>query len=663
MLSSVETKSDGVVAVYRHEAGAPDRYFYDRQLPNAHGWSDGVRAFRAHGAPVDGAVPIYQHRAKSGPDRYFLDTKIPNIHGWHDGTVVFYAFPAQVNGTVPIYSHRAKSGVDRYFYDTQVRNDYGWTEGVVAFYAYPPENSTLDLIAGVIGSEGGSFRGITYELTTDNTFALRDTPHVWGEGPTVVEPTAGSLKFLSDLRDTVASATTILDITLLWNGALDLKVPGMPDGGFLSALADGFAALVHAGRNPLVRILVGEAAPSPRGLHPPMLLFNWFELLLKQAGLTLGQVAFPVVASFTQSTLLTSWNHSKIVAADGRQALVGGHNLWATNYLGLNPVHDVSGLITGSAVRCAHGFCGEVWKAASDGGVLKAGSWSRAHPADFATPTLPPPNQTGSTRMLSLGRLGHGVAGDLTIATNASVSARVMAFRSATQIIRISQQTLYFSATSLDGGFDFATILALVLALRAGVKVQIVVSNDVPLSEGGYEGNLQQVLDAIATIYVAVALDILDHALIPAHLDDFSQWAHLALTSTISGTPVVVSRPPTPASYSGILSELNSRLSVARLHYADDISYWEVDGSKKNAANHAKVYIVDDSLFYVGSDNLYLSGTPHGLQEYGHLVEGKAETQAFIRDYWDKIWSYSGPHAVPASVARFVAPVPFPPMI
>jgi phosphatidylserine/phosphatidylglycerophosphate/cardiolipin synthase-like enzyme len=42
-----------------------------------------------------------------------------------------------------------------------------------------------------------------------------------------------------------------------------------------------------------------------------------------------------------------SWNHAKIVAADGREAIVGGHNLWHADYLGFAPVHDLSVRVTG----------------------------------------------------------------------------------------------------------------------------------------------------------------------------------------------------------------------------------------------------------------------------------------------------------------------------
>jgi phosphatidylserine/phosphatidylglycerophosphate/cardiolipin synthase-like enzyme len=97
-------------------------------------------------------------------------------------------------------------------------------------------------------------------------------------------------------------------------------------------------------------------------------------------------------------------------------------------------------------------------------------------------------------------------------------------------------------------------------------------------------------------------------------------------------------------------------LHVAPLYYAPTGDFWQVGKRKIPAGNHAKVYIIDDTHFYVGSDNMYLSGTSHGLQEYGHLIEDQVATQSFIENYWDKLWANSGAHAVPARVPMFALP-------
>ncbi len=57
--------------------------------------------------------------------------------------------------------------------------------------------------------------------------------------------------------------------------------------------------------------------------------------------------------------------------------------------------------------------------------------------------------------------------------------------------------------------------------------------------------------------------------------------------------------------------------------------------------NHAKVTIIDDELYVVGSDNLY----PGYLSEFNYLIEGKDAVKTFIESYWEPLWKYSRTHS------------------
>jgi phosphatidylserine/phosphatidylglycerophosphate/cardiolipin synthase-like enzyme len=57
--------------------------------------------------------------------------------------------------------------------------------------------------------------------------------------------------------------------------------------------------------------------------------------------------------------------------------------------------------------------------------------------------------------------------------------------------------------------------------------------------------------------------------------------------------------------------------------------------TKPGTYNHGKVWIVDDQLFYVGSDNIY----PAYLQEFGYIVGDQDATRWFIISYWNKLWN------------------------
>jgi len=174
---------------------------------------------------------------------------------------------------------------------------------------------------------------------------------------------------------------------------------------------------------------------------------------------------------------------------------------------------------------------------------------------------------------------------------------------------------------------------------------------------GGYRGYLHETVEYLKEMYIGDRLGTLvplnflpaardDFGFLPAARDDFGAWAKASLNQP---SYLLMSRRPTPNEAQVCLSELNQRLHVAPLYYAVERNYWDVDNEKKLAANHAKVYIIDGTNFYVGSDNAYYSGSSKGLQEFGYLIEGGAETQAMIDQYWTKIWKNSSNHVLKAA--------------
>jgi phosphatidylserine/phosphatidylglycerophosphate/cardiolipin synthase-like enzyme len=513
----------------------------------------------------------------------------------------------------------------------------------------PP--SMLDEIVAVIGKTGAKYRGVTYHGSSDNTFTLLDTPQLWDKGATAPKPIPACENLMKQIADTIGQGRIIVDITMMWELGR-----GLPSGHFQKALNQGIRTLVANNNNlsPLVRIMIG--IPIPATVIPPD-LHSWIvNVIQRDNGPKRNQVKFPILIGACQQKVI-SWNHSKIVAADGVRAVVGGHNLWSDHYLGANPVHDVSGLIEGSVVGAAHRFCDQLWtKPALTSGawLLSNGTFTQYTGGLSRKPMARTPGK-GSTRMLALARLGAGIVKDFTVATNASVSARIIALCRAKSMIRISQQSLYNSVMGATTGFDFYTLWAIIKAVQAGVKVQIVITNDVPLKDGGYEAFLTKVLDSLASLQIADRLGLKQYppAVSPTR-EDIAAWASASLKPPTADIPLTVSRLPTPTESAPHLKQLNDNLQLAQLYYAaPNVNYWQVGALKKPAANHAKVYIIDDTHFYMGSDNMYLSAWAPGLQEYGYLIEGQTETQAFIKNYWDPLWKNSQSHIVQASFPKF----------
>jgi phosphatidylserine/phosphatidylglycerophosphate/cardiolipin synthase-like enzyme len=87
--------------------------------------------------------------------------------------------------------------------------------------------------------------------------------------------------------------------------------------------------------------------------------------------------------------------------------------------------------------------------------------------------------------------------------------------------------------------------------------------------------------------------------------------------------------------FPGHQAEICQRIHFANLRSSTSATW--ADGSP--LANHAKVVIVDDRAFYVGSQNLYEAD----LAEYGVIVEDQATTQQFIANYYAKLDQFSSP--------------------
>jgi phosphatidylserine/phosphatidylglycerophosphate/cardiolipin synthase-like enzyme len=106
-------------------------------------------------------------------------------------------------------------------------------------------------------------------------------------------------------------------------------------------------------------------------------LETWLRKTIERGGQKLSDMKFPIqLALNTPGT----WNHTKIIAADDKRVITGGHNLWAADYLAKAPVHDVSGLFEGPAAKAARRFCDKLWVKPANKTLLLNGKFTHANP-------------------------------------------------------------------------------------------------------------------------------------------------------------------------------------------------------------------------------------------------------------------------------------------
>lgn len=291
-----------------------------------------------------------------------------------------------------------------------------------------------------------------------------------------------------------------------------------------------------------------------------------------------------------------SWNHAKIISADGKSVMTGGHNLLSEAYLGEFPVFDISMLAEGHAAYAAQIYLDYLWKygGKTDGnyvGELARRYLKKQEAVSGRGEKIP---------MLAAGR-GAAVKSLETYYKEAhsepSDEIFLELFQMAERKICISQQTIDETLGVLP-----EVIKAWAKAILRGVEIQIVVScgGAIVKAASGYRGMTpRQVKKKI--------------------LNELSKIAGEKEAEEL----------------------INRRIHAANLHYnMEERGY---PGKRKEGVpNHAKFVMIDDSVFYIGSQNQYKCN----LNEFGIFAESRGKCMELKKVYWDPLWKYSCPNAV-----------------
>ncbi len=443
--------------------------------------------------------------------------------------------------------------------------------------------------------EGHRYAGITYSLTRGNALQsgwVVQTPALWGRH--AGDLPAGHSDGLPDrIYRLVSTARRSVDIAVL-------QPP--PDGRFLEALRDALTFLARNGRPVHVRVIVGHYPLT--GVDPKVVLAGLARDLVHapRSAVTLQVAAVRSCAGHADCESY-SWSHAKIVTIDRQQALVGGHNMWSRDYLIDHPVHDLSMDVRGPAAGDAAAFMDALWRFACrangtrrDVAVasLRAGG-TAPDAACLPLPAPPRPAPAGGVSVLSVGRLASGITPDF---ANQSDMARDLLLGAARRSIRIVQQDLAFTLGRVDPLWPESTLERLAdFLLRDRGDLHIVLSNF------GAVGNSK------------------------------SSYSNGVSPEAVAAKIRQVARQRTPMPDAALDALLCRRLHLATLRFGPDDAWPD----RKPFGSHVKFWMVDDRLFYIGSDNLY----PVDLQEFGYIVDNRGAAAELLRVWWKPLWNWS----------------------
>jgi len=413
----------------------------------------------------------------------------------------------------------------------------------------------------------------------------------------------------------------ILSRTTVW---ADVQSLSAPDGRFMMALKNALATVAEtaAGRDEpvTIRMMFGNILGMPTNCNG--VLEELTADLPEDANLRLW------VGAWRRGS---SWNHSKIIAVDGKYLHTGGHNMWDPHYLGIDPIHDVSLELEGACAVEGHKFANRQWDFVESsqetfwGGLgshmpdhlpqaaavrVMVSEWPKGTAAEYPPEFKPKvvadlaEEVEGAVPILTLGRHGTLVHED-----RPSDDAFVAMIDSAQTIIRCALQDLGpvcipMTKVPLPGtGWPKGYLSALGAAIwERGVDVEIALSNP-----GATPGGLKPIESSYGNGWDCndVAAEI-----IKTIKEQFPEAEDGALRQKVSD---------------------NLRICFVR---EEPGNKWE---DEMPMGLHAKHFIIDDMAAYIGSQNLYVCD----LAEWGVVIDHEEKTKAMMAEYWSPMWNYS----------------------
>jgi murine toxin len=586
----------------------------------------------------------------------------------------------------------------------------------------------------------------------DNYIRILDTPHVWGLpfGRAIMDQAwKRQAEFERALKEIVQKTRYRCDLASL----------NSPDPDWIRAVVGGIDTCMstHMGRTqaPQFRFLFGQTPTVPvgepanftelkaalvrlvrdRSAHWELMPEFWVGRFYRLEEGILSALQAKVFGSSVIGSdgIKMTWNHSKIIAVDGVEALVGGHNLNMDLFRSYPPVHDVSTVVHGDAAYGSQLYLNQMWQCGTDlltkeslktdGLTWKNRDKDRAEPRDpLAAPAVQDAMKQRQNALLALHRSGKQTGTDTPapapapqpsgtrendlqtlVEINAPVfeervvyntyegfdeykaATRVLSlgkywtgpdYQSASevmkeQLIKGAKGTIKMSQMDLISAWkknwsDHVVCQWILEALLANpnLKVQVVVS---PLDAGaGAEGDQYSFGSGAVRTYALMEYymthDVATDTLLPDPEGKRKQalkrleiaplyytdqvpsdktiegntykWPNLSpegYTATLKQPPLSEKPPKKGVIGSAAMAVINA-------------SGYIYDKVPSAPGNHAKIMIVDDEAYVIGSDNLY----PGFLSEFDYLVEGKDAVKALIDSYWTPLWKYSGPHCINA---------------
>ncbi|QGP55155.1 Phospholipase D precursor [Piscirickettsia salmonis] len=501
----------------------------------------------------------------------------------------------------------------------------------------------------VWGIKAETYPGYNFNRSLDNNFGL---PHCNSQSQCITNSSCSHLQaFYNGLADkntkmcngyadqkldrlytAINSAQHFIDITTL---------ESLPDLKFRSTIRNALTVLATTGRKITVRILDGLYEPIPtvqveheqiaasylpnsyttqaflKDLIKDIKKIPSSNLDIYVAGMrTCSGICRQSATSQAKGYIgymSLSWNHSKIINIDGNRIITGGVNMFSTNYLMKRPVFDLMMELQGPTANKTLGFTNLLWdfvkhnihnpfhvieysaKKANQYKIIKSDL-----PENLKATNTP----LGNTEVLAVGKTGKGLYYPESAQENNTSDYALY------DLLSKAQHTIYLAQQSIKASLNTWPL------------------NTTNQKHSNFISALAKLLMNKGSIYLVTSPY---DTPIPMALGYASLATSQEAWDKIKSEALAMYPNTQEAKINQLLCK---NLHIATIRFNGTDTTWP---NNKKIYDHYKFMMVDDQLFYIGSQNFY----PSGLQNYGYIIDDTQAAATIKQEFWNNLWKYS----------------------
>ena len=490
--------------------------------------------------------------------------------------------------------------------------------------------------------DNGKHEGITYKLSTEN-----ELPENW---LIASHPEDDNCELLDRISNLLYTKVKLQPKKKHFIDIMTLK-PSVrtPIDFFHEVLADSILSIAKSSENEvIIRHLEGSSIASNEAIDKNYFYNRLIEKHKNNGGkgeikLFSASVNYPYFKFFIPQ--LSMFNHAKVLAINGESSIVGGHNYRDDHIKSESntPPYDLSMHVNGAATKDSHGFANYLWEdiLKSKKNCIAGYSFSQKKSLEIDETSFPFFNpkeykehqiksSTKNIPILAVGNLGIWYKHDLrTLIQEFVFSESCQPENTYNELENSFNKIIHFPFSKWQ--YDVSKSSNASLTARSIFMKSVKQNGKIRISQESLSENY--IVSAGLVLWPGDFLEAISEAIIGKNATVEIILSRHSLTDYGD----FMGSKATKGVIVDYLAKKTQNQEAAKLLSE---KYLKIRETPNGVYNHSKLWMVDDDIFYIGSDNIY----PAGLSEYGYIIGSKAACDELLEKHWTPLWAISLGH-------------------